>query len=275
MSRPLTTEDQRRTFATDGVVLVPGVLDPAVLQAMAGPVAATLLDPSTGGDLTEMGALLDGAAEPVPEARGRFRGGVDHWQTMDEFRHFACDTTLPAVAAELMGSSSVALYEDSVLVKEPGTEETTKWHVDFSYFHIDGNQACTFWCPLDAVDHTNGATRYLVGSHLDTTEYRPNYFVSDIPMHGTEGEVVPVVDEADPRIVSFSAQPGDVVVHHSRTLHSASANRSDRNRRVISVRYCGDDITYRNKPGATAKPSHAELTEGGPIVCADHPRVWP
>ena len=34
----------------------------------------------------------------------------------------------------------VWLYEDSVLVKEPGAREATEWHQDLGYFHVDGTQ---------------------------------------------------------------------------------------------------------------------------------------
>ena len=50
-------------------------------------------------------------------------------------------------------------------MKEPGALERTVWHQDLAYFHVDGDQLCTTWCPLDPTDAENGAVRYARGSH--------------------------------------------------------------------------------------------------------------
>ena len=65
-----------------------------------------------------------------------------------------------------------------MLVKEPGAVERTAWHQDLGYFHVDGEQLATTWCPLDRVDARDGAVRYVVGSHRWPSRYRPNLFVS-------------------------------------------------------------------------------------------------
>ena len=62
------------------------------------------------------------------------------------------------------------------------------------YFHVDGEQLCTTWCPLDPVGAETGAVRYARGSHRWDAIYRPNLFVSTMPIPGTEGELVPDVD---------------------------------------------------------------------------------
>lgn len=70
--------------------------------------------------------------------------------------------------------------------------------------------------------------------------------------------------------------PGDVVVHHARTVHGAFANASpDRRRRALSIRYAGDDARFRVKPGAPQKAHHTSLVEGAPRSEPACPRVWP
>ena len=207
--------------------------------------------------------------------RGQFRAGTDHWTEQPEFLEFAAESPLPAVVARLLRSEQVWLYEDSVLVKEPGTAERTAFHQDLAYFHLDGEQVCTVWVPLDAADAENGAVQYVRGSHLDRTPRRPNFFVTTDTLPGTVGEAV---DDAtgDPGLVAFDVVPGDIVVHHARTIHGAYANRSrDRRRRAISVRYAGDDVVFRIKPGAPQKPHHASLVEGAALQPPACPRVWP
>jgi ectoine hydroxylase-related dioxygenase (phytanoyl-CoA dioxygenase family) len=117
------------------------------------------------------------------------------------------------------------------------------------------------------------------GSHRWDEDYRPNLFSIPDPIPGTEGADVPDV-LADPELssllVSFEVEPGDVVVHHYRTMHGAPANRSvSRRRRAISVRYCGDDIRYRLRPGVPRKPHHDRVSDGDRLGGEDCPQVWP
>ena len=95
------------------------------------------------------------------------------------------------------------------------------------------------------------------------------------PLGGSDGVVVPdYSDHAD--LVCFDTEPGDVTVHHARTIHGAHANRSAaRRRRAISVRYAGDDVVYRRKPGAPPKAHHADLVENEPLDGRACPQVWP
>jgi ectoine hydroxylase-related dioxygenase (phytanoyl-CoA dioxygenase family) len=259
--------DDVETFWRDGVVCLRGVLDPALLDAMAGPVEHAI-----GSDQAADLSAIAGA----PAAQARFVAGVDHWRTSPGLRAFAFDSPLPATVAALLRSTAVWLYEDSVLVKEPGAREATQWHQDLGYFHVDGTQLCTTWCPLDPVDAESGAMRFARGSHRAAETYRPNLFVTRDEIPGTEGVTVPDVDAGEYDLVTFALEPGDITVHHARTLHAAGPNRSlDRRRRAISVRYCGDDARMRFRPGAPRKAEQDDLRDGDPLGSPAHPRVWP
>jgi ectoine hydroxylase-related dioxygenase (phytanoyl-CoA dioxygenase family) len=270
------------TFARDGVVHLRGVLDATVIERMRAAVDAEL-DAPTMTDLTAMGDALGDAGAPLTRVqrpgaaapRGQFRAGTDHWVAAPEFLAFARDTPVPGIGAELLGSEQLWLYEDSVLVKEPGTVDRTAFHQDLAYFHVDGDQVCTVWIPLDPVDAGNGAVQYVRGSHRDRTTFRPNFFVTTQSMPDTVGDDVPDHSD-DPAVVHFTTEPGDIVVHHARTIHGAFANATaDRRRRALSIRYAGDDARFRIKPGAPQKPHHAVLVEGDALSEPACPRVWP
>jgi ectoine hydroxylase-related dioxygenase (phytanoyl-CoA dioxygenase family) len=257
------------TFSTDGVVCLRGALDPVEVAAMAEPIERALRGPETA----DLGALTGRGDAPA------FAAGVDHWRSDPDFDRFARRSPLPEIAAALLGSERVWLYEDSVLVKEPGAPFRTEFHTDAGYFHVEGTQACTFWAPIDAAGVETGAVQYVRGSHRWTEDFRPNLFSIPDPIPGTEGSVVPDV-LADPDLaallVGFEVEPGDVVVHHYRTIHGAPANTSvSRRRRAISVRYCGDDIRYRLRPGVPRKPHHDLVRDGDELGGDDCPQVWP
>ena len=266
------TDAERATFNADGVVCLRAALDPGALAAMAEPVEEALRSDATA----ELSAF-------APSPTGRFAAGVDHWREHDAFREFACTGELPRLVASLLDSTSLWLYEDSVLVKEPGTDVATRWHQDLGYFHVDGEQLATTWCALDAVTQATGAVRYARGSHRWDATYRPTLFVTDDPIPGTEGDTVPDVDALAAagacEILTFATVPGDVVVHHARTLHAAGGNTSaTARRRAISVRYVGDDARTHLRSGAPRKPHQEHWTDGIPFAeldPSDHPRVRP
>jgi len=276
----MLSDGQVETFWSDGVVCLRGVLPGDWISRLQQAVEE-VLTARDGTDLSAMAAQIDaggGAVLRDPAAagtrRGRFFAGTDHWRRNATFRAFALESPLPAVVAGLLRSRAVALYEDSLLVKEPGTAERTAFHQDMAYFHVTGTQVCTTWCPLDHVSTETGAVEYVRGSHRWERDFRPNFFVSTATIPGTLGEAVPDV-AADPEryeLLSFETTPGDVVVHHARTIHGAPGNASStRRRRAVSVRYCGDDVRFHRRPGAPLKPWQESAVEGAPLDPADSP----
>lgn len=277
------TDDEVETFWRDGIVCLRGLLDPKLLHDMSDPVA-TLVQTNGVADLSAMGDAIAASGqrvqrEDVPDSgRGKFFAGVDHWLEHREFRDFSCHSALPAIAGRIMRSTRIHLWEDSVLFKESGTVERTAWHQDLGYFHCDGTKICTMWCPLDSVTEDSGAVRFVVGSHSWPDVYQPNFFVSSMVIPGTEGTAVPDVESmsqrGECRIVTFDTEPGDVTIHHARTIHGAGPNTSTRQRRAISLRYCGDDTVYLTRPGSPKKAHHHNVVEGAELHDDDCPIVW-
>ncbi len=281
----LPTAGEVAAFWEDGVVCLRGVLDPAFVLGMA-PAVDRLVRDAVGGTMYDMSAMGAGIADSGGDVltdgrqgRGRFVSGTDHWRVDADCRAFALNPGLGEIAACLLRSRKVNLWEDSVLVKEPDTAERTAWHQDLSYFHVSGEQVCTTWIPLDVADAETGAMSFVRGSHLWRGQYRPNWFVSNQPMPDTEGELIPDIEAlaaaGEVRLVQFALGPGDMTVHHARTLHAAGGNLSPvRRRRAISLRYCGDDAVYHFRPGAPRKPHHAFVHEGDSLDGPDCPVVW-
>jgi len=273
--RPVTDDEVER-FWTDGVVLLRGILPIVWIDALAEPLELTI----TRGESVDLGAMAvspgdagQGAAVPA------FTAGVDHWRTDATFADFSLRSPLGPIVAALLRSERVSLWEDSVLVKEPGSPFETRFHTDAAYFHATGEQICTVWVPLDAAAPDNGMIRWVTGSHLDPVDYRPNLFVTDEPLDGTGGSVVPDVlgtPELAERVVTFEVEPGDITVHHARTIHGAYANASaTQRRRAISVRYAGDGTVFSPVPGGLAKAHHAGMRAGDPLDPQACPLAWP
>jgi ectoine hydroxylase-related dioxygenase (phytanoyl-CoA dioxygenase family) len=253
--------EARSQFWSEGACLVRAALPPADLEAARSAVA----DLDGTGDLADLSALASSEEGP------RFRAGLDHWRTSNAFLELATTGILPAIAAAVLDTPRLWLYEDSVLVKEPGSTVATRWHTDDGYFHVEGRQLATMWVALDPAPRAAGSLRFLRGSHLRPSRYRPTLFVIDEPLPGTEGEVPPQPDHDDPDVFGFDLDAGDLTIHHSAALHAAGGNATATPRRALSIRYCGEDAVVRVKPGAPPKAGFDEVAPGTPLAEAAGP----
>ena len=87
------------------------------------------------------------------------------------------------------------------------------------------------------------------------------------------------------RILKWETEPGDVVVHHPRTLHFSEGNRrSDLRRRALALRYLGEDAYFDARPGtfmenpkvrALLPAGSFEFEDGARMINAAFPQVWP
>ena len=148
----VVSADDAATYRADGVVLIRGLFADHVDTLRAG-VARNMAAPgpyaSTNDRKGETGLFFDDYC---------------NWQRIPEFSEVVRSPSVINAAARLMGSRSVQLFHDHVLVKEPGTSMATPWHQDAPYYFVQGQQTISFWSPLDPV--TSATLRCVAGSHL-------------------------------------------------------------------------------------------------------------
>lgn len=212
------------------------------------------------------------------EKKGSFLLDTGISARLKEFQKFVLRGACPEISGTLLNSEKVNFFGDQVFVKEPGTQERTAFHQDASYFEIDGEQCCVLWIPVDPVTMKNGAMQYIRGSHKDGKVYKPNVFISQTPLPGSEGHNLPDIEgnmeEYD--IIHFDVEPGDILVHNYKTIHGTGGNNSRYQvRRAASIRYCGDDIRFQTRPWAPKQLHHLKrLKDGEPLNGPDFPVVW-
>ena len=278
------TQDEIDTFWRDGVVCLRDIIPLEWIDSVSGPVDAAL-SRQMGLDLTDIAVQKDttaapteaGSAEQVrPDRRGHFIAIGNFWRKDATFKAFCTASPVPEIAGRLMRSKKVNLFNDAVFVKEPGSEEPTAFHQDLSYFAADGEQMCTMWIALDKVTQETGAVQFIKGSHLWPGDFRPSQFTTNAPMAETDGQAVPdfSTDTRGQTILSFDLNPGDLTVHHTRTIHGAGGNTSNSMRRGVSLRYCGDDAVYKFKRFTLPMPHENEVVEGAPLDHPECPVVW-
>ena len=306
------TLDEVATYRTVGVVLLRGILDLKAVNLVRRSIdeaAATIEQCNQGYDFSRLTRAIETSDDATIKAAdggqhevsaivkhikasgkpmlydssasardGRFLIDTAISARLKEFRRFTHHGAGAEIAGQLLQSREVRFFGDQTFVKEPGTRERTAIHQDATYFEIDGNDCCVLWVPVDPVTVDNGAMVYVRGSHRDGKLYKPNVFVSQTSLPGAEGETLPDIDghPDDYDLVHFNVEPGDVIVHHFRTLHGSGGNLSRyQPRRAASIRYCGDDIHFKKRPW-TPRQLHqtTEVIEGAPLHGRDFPIVW-
>jgi ectoine hydroxylase-related dioxygenase (phytanoyl-CoA dioxygenase family) len=248
----MLTQTQIDDFARDGAVMIPGLFADWVDDIRVG-IDRNMAEP--GPYAAEN--LLDGEA-------GRFFDDYCNWQRIPEFERVIRESDAVDAARDLMGSDTVQMFHDHVLVKEPGTAKSTPWHQDAPYYFVEGAQMVSFWVPVDPVEEAS--LRLVAGSHLWEKPVLPTKWLHDDNFFPDDGTYRPVPDpDADPlefKVLEWAMQPGDAVAFHYKTLHGARGNLAGKRRRAFSLRLLGDDARYVERPGKTSPPfpGHAMVT---------------
>ncbi len=183
---------------------------------------------------------------------GSFIEDFCSWQRVPEVEQVVRLPVLSQLAAELMGSQQVRFFHDHMLVKEPGTSQRTPWHHDIPYYNVEGRQNVSMWIPVDPVPR-GVSLEFLAGSHHGPW-YMPRTFLDEQAKWFPEGSLseLPVIEGDDPRVIGWELDPGDVVCFHMQTLHTAAGNPGPHRRRVLSLRFLGDDMVHAPRQWATS-----------------------
>ena len=238
------SQDQIDAYRRDGAVLIPNLFSNWVEKIQAG-IDRNMESPGPY------------AAENLKGGEaGRFFDDYCNWQRIPEFAEVIQKSEARSAAATLMGSQTVQVFHDHVLVKEPGTSKPTPWHQDSPYYFVDGEQTISFWVPVDPV--ADASLRLIAGSHRWPKPVLPTKWLDEDSFYPNEDDYIAVPNpDADPtkfQVLEWPMQPGDAVAFHFKTLHGARGNLSETRRRAFSLRLVGDDARYITRPGRTSPP---------------------
>ena len=240
-----TTEQDVADYQRDGAVCIRKLLTPDEVELLKAGIETNLAHPSPLGMVASR-----------PDDPGRFFEDFCNWQDIPQFRRFIFDTPLAPLAQRLMQSTTVRLYHDHLLVKEPGTRQRTPWHQDQPYYNVDGLQNISFWIPVDPVPRAS-TLEFIAGSHRGPW-LMPRTFMTNQAKWFPEGSLAELPDIENHRedfcILGWDLQPGDLVCFHMLSLHASAGVDGTHRRRVYSVRFLGDDMTHAPRPWVTSPP---------------------
>jgi ectoine hydroxylase-related dioxygenase (phytanoyl-CoA dioxygenase family) len=254
-------------FQRDGAVCLRNAISPTLIALLRDGIDQNIDRPSPRAKVASN-----------PSDPGRFIEDFCNWREIDAYQDFVLQCGLAEIAAELMGSSTARFYHDHMLTKEAGATQPTPWHQDQPFYNVDGRQNCSFWIPVDPVNELS-SLRFAAGSHTGPW-FMPRSFLDSKANWFPEGSLQELPDiDARPDlhpVLAWALEPGDVVCFHMLTLHSARG--ADRQRRVFSIRFLGDDATHAPRPWPTSPQFPdltAELDAGAPMDHPLFPVLWP
>jgi ectoine hydroxylase-related dioxygenase (phytanoyl-CoA dioxygenase family) len=230
-------------FRKDGAALVKGAFSDWVDVIAAG-IDRNVREP---GPYASTYALQ---GEP-----GCFFDDYCNWERIPEFVEVVRRSPAADIARQFMASDRAQFFHDHVLVKEAGAQKVTPWHQDLPYYFTEGRQTVSFWIPVDPV--REATLRLIAGSHLWEKWVRPVRWLNDASFFAKDADYLPVPDpDRDPAmtVLEWAMEPGDAVVFDFRTVHGARGNTASVPRRVLSLRWVGDDVRYAERPGPTSPP---------------------
>jgi ectoine hydroxylase-related dioxygenase (phytanoyl-CoA dioxygenase family) len=267
-----TGEDRIATaaeqFARDGVVVVRGALDAAWIRYLQAALDEALAAP------TSLAQNLAGTQG------GAFRSDMYLSSAFASFREFAMRSPVAEIGAHMLGVEYVTLFNDELLVKEPGTPQETPWHHDMPYWPLGGDSVCSVWIPLDRVTRHVGALEFLRGSHGWGRRFHPRNFDSgsDRATDASEESLQAFVASDPDQVITTEADPGDCIVFHALTLHRAFGNTlPDARRRAIVLRLVGPGVVYAPRPRTIPLIWAPAVAPGSPLGTDPElfPRLWP
>lgn len=261
----MITPEQIDTYKRDGVVILRGLFTDWVDDLRAG-VEANMANPT----------WRERSYQPA-DGTAKFFQDFCNWAVIPQYRRFVEESGIAESAARLMRSKTARIFHDHVLVKEPGSSIPTPWHQDDPYYLVSADQSISFWIPLDPVPRDLCA-QYVAGSHAWGKVYRPQRFDGSNLYEGDTSELMPDIDaDRDAYDIVYDAlEPGDCIAFHFRSVHGAPANHTAGRRRVVSLRWVGDDAVFVERKGPTS-PHFPDLkpVPGAPFEGPDFPVIYP
>jgi len=274
--RPVS-DDELAAYERDGAAIVKGVIPGDWVEFMRGAITRLIeeSDPSS--------------QNYADDSDPRFFSLTFPWMFDDAFKAWAIRGPVKDIAHQVLrDANAIIFFFDQIFAKEPGASKATPWHQDLPFLPVAGEQQLRVWVPVDPVTADGGAVHYLRGSHKWGKIYHPVGFknipiITDTYVHSPYEDLPDFEANYDTYDwLVGEAEPGDVLLHHPRTVHGSLGNMTKNFRRAITSFYVGDRATWNphranmfHNKSLTGHVTAPDLAPGGSIECDMFPRVWP
>ena len=210
------TEEQVRTFNTDGYLVLKQFFTPEQMQLLY--------------DIAKEDKAMDGADELLDGEGAISRIRCRNELPDDIYSAFARNERIVAASEQLLGDE-VYHFHHKMILKEPRVGGAWEWHQDFGYWYQDQHvlfpDMVSAAVAVDAASRENDCMQMMRGSHkCGRLEH-----VQIGDQTGADLEKVQaLLDFYKLEPVYMEMQPGDLLFFHCNVLHRSDQNRSDLSR---------------------------------------------
>ncbi len=113
-------------------------------------------------------------------------------------------------------------HHNSIMTKMPSEISSTCWHQDRRYWHFENDNLVSVWLALGKERISNGVLAFIPGSHK--MKFTRNQFDEKQCFRTDLEQNRDILAKK----IHYDLNPGDVVIFHCKTLHSACNNKTDK-----------------------------------------------
>ena len=233
----ILTEDQIAAWHSDGCIF---------------PIRA--VDPDEAQENFDRYTALEKKIGEEPQNRFKIKAHLPFPWMWDIIRN---DNILDAVE-DIIGPD-ILCWGSSFFTKNAHDTRFVSWHQDSTYWGLDKPDVVTAWVALSPATRESGCMKMMPGTHaLDQMPHRDTLAEHNLLTRGQE--VAVEVDES--KAVHMELAPGEISLHHVRTVHASEPNRSDDRRIGVALRYIAPHVRQRNGERDSAMLVRGEDTHG-------------
>ncbi len=158
----------------------------------------------------------------------------------------------------------ILCWATAILSKKPHDPKAVPWHQDASFWALSPARTVTVWLAIDDADEENSAMRFIPGTH--------NQGAMEVQVTGGEAVFHKQTANAEALGEPFTnvLRAGQMSMHADMLVHGSQANRSDRRRCGLTLRYCPPSVRITDAAWATGV--EAILCRGQAGDWKTHPR---
>ncbi len=190
-----------------------------------------------GAEIAEHRRYLDALLARVTAAGGDSYSISSAHLTYGKVYDLLTHPRIVAYVRDLLGPDVVG-WGSHYFCKLPRDGKTVSWHQDASYWPLSPSKTVTVWLAIDDADRENACMRFIPGSH---TLGHLTYRLSEESENNVLDQTVEDAEQfGEPIDVELEA--GQISLHSDLLLHGSEANRSDRRRCGLTLRYCAAEV---------------------------------
>jgi non-haem Fe2+, alpha-ketoglutarate-dependent halogenase len=153
------------------------------------------------------------------------------------FRMASHPNVLDAVEGVL--GPNLIVWSSQWFPKLPGDETYISWHQDATYWGLHPPNVTTAWIALSESRPENGCMRVIPGTHRGPILPQTETYARDNALSRGQ-EIAVEVDES--RAADLVLEPGEMSLHHIGIVHGSNANKSEKPRIGLAVRFITPDV---------------------------------